>query len=94
MDDLTEREGRHDHHRMRLEVVTQLPLGDKDSVQEFLDLGVASVRIRQDLANEVHRTLYFESVSLFFSLYHQGGADHLHGGRDVEQEWFLVSQGD
>ena len=70
LDDLAEREGRHDHHRMRLEVVTQLPFGDKDVVQEFLDLGVASLGIGQDLANEVHGTPHFESVSLLFPLYH------------------------
>ena len=33
-------------------------------------------------------------MSLFFSLYHQGSADHLCGGRDVEQKWFSVSRGD
>ena len=70
LDDLAEREGHHDHHRMRLEVVTRLLLGDKDGVQEFLDLGVASLGIVQDLANGVHGTLHFEGVSLFFSLYH------------------------
>ena len=74
--------------------MTQLPLGDKDNVHEFLDLGVASLRIRQDLANEVHGLLYFEGVSLFFSLYHQGGTDHLRGGRDVEQKWFPVGRRD
>ena len=79
---------------MRLEAMTQLPLGDKDGVQDFLDLGIASLRIRQDLANEVHGMLHFEGVSLFFSLYHQGGADHLCGGRDVEQKLFPVGQRD
>ena len=59
---------------MRLEVVRQLSLGDKDGVQEFLDLGGASLEIGQDLANEVHGTLHFEGVSLFFSFNHQGGA--------------------
>ena len=86
LDDLAEREGHHDHHWMRLKVVTQLPLSDKDSIQEFLDLGVASLGIRQDLANEVQGTLHFEGVSLFFLLYHQGGADHLRSGRNVEQK--------
>ena len=71
-----------------------LPLGDEDDVQEFLDLGVASLRIRQDLANEVYGTLYFEGVSLFFSLYHQGSVDHLRGGRDVEQKRFPVGRRD
>ena len=47
LDDLTKREERHDYRWMRLEVVTQLPLSDKDGVQEFLDFGVASLGIRQ-----------------------------------------------
>ena len=42
----------------------QLPLSDKDGVQEFLDLGVASLGIRQDLANKVHMMMYYEGVSL------------------------------
>ena len=94
LDDLTEREGCHDCYWMRLEVVMQLYLGDKDGIQEFLELGVTSLKIRQDLANEVHRTLYFKGVSLFFLHYHQGGTDHLHGGHDVEQEWFPIGWGD
>ena len=78
---------------MRLEVVMQLSVGDNDGVQEFLDLGVASLGIGQDLANEVHGTLHLEGVSLFFSVYHQGGADHLRGGRNVEQKQFSIGQG-
>ena len=70
--------------------MTQLPLGDKDGIQEFLDLGVASLGIGQDLANEVHGTLHFEGVPLFFLLHHQGGADHLHGGSNIEQERFPI----
>ena len=75
-------------------VVMSFPLGDKDGVQEFLDLGVVSLRIRQDLTNVVHGMLHFESVSLFFSLYHQGDADHLCGGRNIEQKRFPVIWGD
>ena len=71
----------------------QLPLGDKDGVQEFLDLGVASLGIEQDLANEVHGTLYLEGVALFFSLHHQGSTDHLRGGRNVEQKRFPIGRG-
>ena len=39
LDDFIEREGCHDRHRMRLEVVTQLSPDDQDIVQELLDLG-------------------------------------------------------
>jgi len=74
--------------------VTQLPPRDQDGVQELLDLGVASLRIGQDFANEVYGTLHLEGVSLFFPFYHQGGADHFRGGRNVKQEWFPISQRD
>ena len=53
-------------------------------------MGVASLGIGQDLANEVHVMLHFEGVSLFFLLYHRGNADYLRGGRNVEQKWFPV----
>ena len=55
---------------------------------------VASHGVGQDLANEVQGTLHFEGVSLFFLLYHQGGADHLRGGHNVEQERFPIGRGD
>ena len=57
-------------------------------------MGVAGLGIKQDLANEVHGTVHFEGVSLFFSLYHQGSADHLSGGHDVEKKLFPVSRRD
>ena len=50
--------------------MAQLSFVDKDGVQELLDLGVVGLGIRQDLANEVRGMLHFESVSLFFLLYH------------------------
>ena len=74
--------------------MAQLPLGDEDGVQELLDLGVAGLGVKQDLANEVHGTLHFEGVSLFFLLYHQGGADYLRGGRNIEQKRFPIGWGD
>ena len=55
---------------------------------------VASLGVGQDLANEVYGTLHFEGMSLFFSFYHQGSADHLCGGRNVEQKRFSVRQRD
>ena len=59
-----------------------------------MDLGVAAgLGIRQDLANEVHGMLDFEGVS-FFLLYHQGSANHLCGGHNIEQKRFPVSQRD
>ena len=70
--------------------MTQLPLGDEDGVQELLDLGVAGLGIGQDLANKVHKALYFEGMPLFFLLQHHGSTDHLHGGRNIEQKRFFI----
>jgi hypothetical protein len=69
---------------MRPEVVAQLPLSDEDGVQELLDLRVMSLRVGQDLANEVNKALHLERVPLFPLLHHQGDADYLHGGHNVE----------
>ena len=55
-------------------------------------MGIAGPGIVQDLANEVHGALYFEGLSLFFSLHHQGRAAHLHGGHNVEQKQFSVGR--
>ena len=90
LDDFAEREGCHDRHWVQLEVVMQLSPGDQDGIQELLDLGVASLGIGQDFANEVYGMLHLEGVSCFFLFYHQGSADHLHGGRKVKQEWFPI----
>ena len=57
-------------------------------------MGVAALGIGQDLANVVYETLHFEHVSLFFSLYNQGGVEHLCAGRDVEQKRFPIGRGD
>ena len=62
----------------------QLPPGDQDGVQELLDLGVVSLGIGQDFANEVYGMLHLEGVSLFFPFYHQGGPNHLRGGHNVK----------
>ena len=78
---------------MRLEVVMQLPPGDQDDVQELLDLGITSLGIRKDFANEVYGMLHLEGMSLFFAFYHQCGTDHLRGGHNVKQEWFPISRG-
>jgi len=69
----------------------QLRLGNQDGVQELLDLRVASLGVKQYLANKVYEALHFEGVSLFLLLYHQGGADQLCGGHNVE-EWLSIDR--
>ena len=58
----------------------------------IMDLGVAGFGVKQYLANEVHRALYFEGVPLFFPLHYQGGADHLRGGRNIEKKGFSIDR--
>ena len=70
LDNLTKRKGCHHRHGVRLKVVAQFSLGDEDGVEELLDLGVAGLGVRQDLAYEVHVTLYYEGMPLFLSLHH------------------------
>ena len=48
------------------------------------------VQMPPTVVDQEYWTMYFEGVSHFFSLYHQGDTDHLHGGRNVEQKWFPV----
>ena len=55
-------------------------------------MGVAGFGVGQYLADEVHRALYLEGVPLFFLLYYQGSANHLRGGRDVEQKGFSLDR--
>ena len=52
------------------------------------------LRVRYYLTDEVHRALHLEGVPLFFSLYYQGGADHLCGGRNVEQKRLSIGRRD
>jgi hypothetical protein len=68
---------------MQLKVVALLSSGNEDSVQEFLDLGVACLGVGQDFTDEVKRTLDLEGVPLLLLFHHDGGTHHLGGGRDV-----------
>jgi hypothetical protein len=68
---------------VRLEVVAQLSLGDEDSIQEFLDLWVACLGVKQDFADEVDQTLDFESVVLLLLFHYDGGTHYLSSGHDA-----------
>jgi hypothetical protein len=50
--------------------VSELPFGDQHGIQEFLDLGVASLRVEQYFTNEVDRALNLKSMSLLLLLYY------------------------
>jgi hypothetical protein len=65
-------------------------LGDKDSIQELLDLRVAHLGVRQDFTDEVDWTLDLEGVTLLLPFHYDGDTHRLSGGHDVQQEWLLL----
>ena len=67
-----------------LEVMAELPGCDQDSVQQLLDLRTTSLRLIQDLIDEVHWALDFVCVSGLFALDNNGRAEHPVGHRDVD----------
>ncbi|KAG8060443.1 hypothetical protein GUJ93_ZPchr0002g25253 [Zizania palustris] len=76
-----------DHlHEVGLEVMLELSDGDEDSVQQLLHLGVSNLRWPQDFRYEVEWSLNQIGEPLLRLFDDQGGADHMHGGGDVEEE--------
>ena len=67
--DVLEAAGGHDHHQVAIEKVSKLALGDEHDVEKFLNLQVAGLQIREDLANKVHQALDFEGVALLLPSY-------------------------
>jgi hypothetical protein len=65
--------------------VDQLPLGDEYGVLQLLDLRVLRLGLGRHFTDEVDGPLYLEYVAHTLSFHHQGCADHLGGGRDVEE---------
>ena len=71
-------------YRVGLEVVVELMGCDQDGVEQLLDLRIVSLRLVQDLTDEVHRALDFVCVFGLFVLDNNGSADHPVGHRDVD----------
>jgi hypothetical protein len=68
---------------VRFKVVAQLPLGDEDGIQELLDLWVMRLSVEQDIADEVDRTLNFESMTFLLLFHYDGGTHYLSSDRDI-----------
>ena len=68
-----------------LKVMAELPRRNKDSVQQFLDLRIPSLRLIQDITDEVYRALNLIGVPSFFSFDDNGHTDALVGYGDVDQ---------
>ena len=65
--------------------MAELPGRNKDSVQQFLDLRIPSLRLVQDFADEVYRALNLIGVLGFFSFDDNGHTDDTVGCGDVDQ---------
>jgi hypothetical protein len=68
---------------MVIEVMPQLTRSQENSVCQFLVVGVALFRFRQDLADIVDWSLYTLLLRFFLTLYHDDDADHPVGCRHV-----------
>jgi hypothetical protein len=55
-----------------VEVMPKLAFGDEHGVEELLNSPVAGLQVGEDLANEVHRPLDLEGMTLIFAFHHQG----------------------
>ena len=71
---------------VRLEVVAQLPRCDEDHVEEFLYLRIAHLGLTEYFTDEVDGSLYFVDMAWLVSFDDQGGADHVRGCHDVEEQ--------
>ena len=72
VDDVPQATRGNDYHRVAIKVMPELALGDEHGVEELLNSQVAGLRVKEDLADEVHRLLGLEGVTLLFAFHHQG----------------------
>jgi hypothetical protein len=88
IDDFTK--GCHGHHLHEVSVkeVDQLPLGNEDCIEQFLDLRVLCLGLHQHLTNELNGLLHLEHVSLVLPFHNHFNVDHLGGGCNIEEECF------
>ena len=75
--------GNH-YYGVGLEVVAELPGCDQDSIQQLLDLRIASLRLVQDFTDEIHWVLDFIGMSDLFLFDDDCCADHPVSHRDVD----------
>ena len=65
--------------------MAELPRHNKDSIQQFLDLSIPSLRLIQHFADEVNRALNLIGMLGFFSFDDNGHTDNTVGCGDVDQ---------
>ena len=68
-----------------LEVMVELAGCGQDCIQQLLDLGVPSLGLIQDLADEVNRSLDLVHMSSLLALDNDSRANNLRGRSDVDQ---------
>ena len=84
-EDVTQRILSNHCYLIRLKVMVELPGCNKDSVQQFLDLRIPSLRLIQDFIDEVYRALNLIGVPGFFSFDDNGRSYDMIGYGDVDQ---------
>src|SRR3954469_22701169 len=92
-DDILQRCRGNDRDRVLLEVVRQAPLSSEDRVYQLLVLGVPLARLGEDLADVVHRSMYWALLSFLWSFDDHDDTDDALGSRDVNQHGFFVGGG-
>ena len=65
--------------------MAELPECNKDSIKQFLDLRIPSLRLVQDFADEVYSALNLIGVPDFFSFDDNGHTNDTVGCGDVDQ---------
>jgi hypothetical protein len=89
-DDLPQREGGNHRDGVGLEVVAQLAPREDHRVQQLLDLRVAHLGVRQDLADVIDRLLDRQGVPFLRALHYDHSADNLGGRGHVELQGLAV----
>ena len=83
--DITEGEFSGHGDLVVLEVMAELVGCGQDCVQQLLDMGVLSLGLIQDLADEVNRSLDLVHMSSLLALDNDSRANNLRGRSDVDQ---------
>jgi hypothetical protein len=85
MENVTEREFGDDDDLVIFEIMAELVGCNQDCVQQLLDLGIPSLGLVQDLADEVNRSLDLVRMPSLLALNDNSRADNSGGRSDVNQ---------
>jgi hypothetical protein len=78
-----------------IKIVAKLPGSDEYTIKYFLNCWVTNLRLREDFADKVNRSLHLEGVAFFRSFHHDCRTDDVSSCDDVEEQvlaWLGGSQ--